>query len=458
MKSQPLIDAVMSPVTDGVVIHSLSATHLEEIAAIHRAAFPLSLLTELGSAAVKNYCRWQMQTPHGAAVLGARKDGRLLGYCFLTYAHLGPRYVRHNWMFLLLQILKRPQILLRGRFWTRRALELLFSGWSPAPAPRELRILAIAVDPRLQGQGIGKSLADAAERVALASDYRRMGLSVHPENTKAVAFYDRNGWRRITRNGGWRGEMYKELTGALSDREIRESFRFEADQIRGEFVRRDLEISAARYDPLHVFNQHALHQVDDALRRGMRTLGGSPISRFRVLDLGCGSGSALLRLAAWGADPALCHGIDLDAARIELARRRLPAADFQVGDAVTLPWPDATFDLILQSTVFTSILANCVRRRVAGEMLRTLKPGGAIVWHDLRVNNPANPRVRGIGIAEVRRLFPNCRVQLQRTLIAPPVGRRLYESFPLLVHLLEKFPFLCTHLSGLIVRDPGASC
>ena len=52
-----------------------------------------------------------------------------------------------------------------------------------------------------------------------------------------------------------------------------------------------------------------------------------------------------------------------------------------------------SFDFVFQSTVFTSILDSEVRKEVAGEMLRVLKPGGVILWYDFHVNNPRNPDV-----------------------------------------------------------------
>ena len=55
-------------------------------------------------------------------------------------------------------------------------------------------------------------------------------------------------------------------------------------------------------------------------------------------------------------------------------------------------------------TVFSSILNDSVRKQIAAEMLRVAKPGGGVLWFDLRVNNPRNPNVRGVTAAR----FANC--------------------------------------------------
>jgi hypothetical protein len=45
-------------------------------------------------------------------------------------------------------------------------------------------------------------------------------------------------------------------------------------------------------------------------------------------------------------------------------------------------------------------------------MLRILKPGGAILWFDFRVNNPANPHMCGVAAREIRSLFAGCEIAL----------------------------------------------
>jgi ubiquinone/menaquinone biosynthesis C-methylase UbiE len=178
-----------------------------------------------------------------------------------------------------------------------------------------------------------------------------------------------------------------------------------------------------------------------------------PLHGRRIADLGCGEGAWLLEFMQWGAEPNLMCGIDLMPERIENARIRIPQADLRAGSASELPWPDESFDVVSQFTVFTSILDVALRRAVASEMLRVLKPGGAVLWFDFRFRNPRNAQVRGVRAAEIRSLFPGCRITLAPVLLAPPLGRVVAGwSWPL-AEALQGLPFLCTHYVGLIRKQ-----
>ena len=98
----------------------------------------------------------------------------------------------------------------------------------------------------------------------------------------------------------------------------------------------------------------------------------------------------------------------------------------------------------------TSILDPALERAVAQEMLRVLKPDGAVLWFDFRFNNPWNPHVRGIGASRIGALFPDCAIELAPVLLAPPIGRLIAGwSWPL-AEILSAIPLLRTHYVGLI--------
>jgi SAM-dependent methyltransferase len=159
------------------------------------------------------------------------------------------------------------------------------------------------------------------------------------------------------------------------------------------------------------------------------------------------------RLRELGAERSRLAGIDLDPGRVETARGRLANADIRVGDAGTLAWPAGCFDIVLQSTVLSSILDQGVRRQVAAEMARVLAPAGVIVWYDFFVNNPSNPNVRGVRAAEIRALFPGFRVALERVTLAPPLARRLAPLTWLLPLFLERLRVLNTHYLAVLRRS-----
>jgi ubiquinone/menaquinone biosynthesis C-methylase UbiE len=187
-----------------------------------------------------------------------------------------------------------------------------------------------------------------------------------------------------------------------------------------------------------------------------------PLENKNILDVGCGTGQHLLELESWGARCGNMAGIDLIESRILRARARLASpstnnssgADIRIGEASNLPWSDATFDIVQQNTVFTSIIDDKMKSAVAAEMLRVLKPGGIVIWYDFLFNNPQNSSVRGIGAKEIRRLYPRCTIKLKRTTLAPPIARLLVPVTWLGALLVEKMVWLNTHYLG-IIRKPN---
>ncbi len=102
----------------------------------------------------------------------------------------------------------------------------------------------------------------------------------------------------------------------------------------------------------------------------------------RVLDIGCGTGYLLGQLAARAPQAQVLAGIDAAPAMIEVARAA--AADdrlrFVAGTAERLPWPAATFDLVVSTTSFDHWAD---QRAGLVQCARVLAPGGWLVLADL---------------------------------------------------------------------------
>jgi len=183
----------------------------------------------------------------------------------------------------------------------------------------------------------------------------------------------------------------------------------------------------------------------------LRDLGLSRLEGRKILEVGCGTGLWLGEFIKWGAGPENLTGIDLLAERLVAARLTLPPrVGLLQANAASLPFPAGAFDLVLQSTVFTSILDAVMKQAVAKEMLRVLKPRGLILWYDYHCNNPWNNAVRGVKKKEIHALFPGCRIRLARVTLAPPLTRLLAPYSFLLCAFLEKLRFLNTHYLGVI--------
>jgi SAM-dependent methyltransferase len=159
----------------------------------------------------------------------------------------------------------------------------------------------------------------------------------------------------------------------------------------------------------------------------------------------------LRQFVQWGASPEKIVGIELRREPVQLALKLSPNLDIRSGSADQLPWREDFFDLVCQHTVFTSILDFTLKQKIASEINRVLRPGGAVLWYDFTYDNPQNPNVRGIKAGEIRSLFPGYTMYLGRITLAPPIARRIPESLlPVFYPLLSAIPLIRTHYLGLL--------
>jgi len=204
------------------------------------------------------------------------------------------------------------------------------------------------------------------------------------------------------------------------------------------------------------FNPGQLFMIQERERKVLQLLkiyGSADLMEKKILEVGCGTGDWLRDFIKWGATPDNLTGIDLLDYPVSEARQRCPpAVTIQSGSATELTFPNASFDIVLQSTVFTSVLDNAVKHRIASELLRVLKTKGLILWYDYHVDNPWNPDVRGIKKREIHRLFPGCTIDLRRITLAPPIVRQVAPFSWLVAYLLERISVLCTHYVGIIQK------
>jgi len=141
-----------------------------------------------------------------------------------------------------------------------------------------------------------------------------------------------------------------------------------------------------------------------------------------ILDVGCGTGRALLILGR--RRPALLAGFDISPRAIDVARDRLRGldADLRVGDAeASLPWPDGTFDAV---TMTATIHHFPHPEKVIGNVFRVLKPDGRLIIAEpyfffpiLQMENllmriyPLNGDLRFFSRRGLRRLVESCGFQ-----------------------------------------------
>ncbi len=182
------------------------------------------------------------------------------------------------------------------------------------------------------------------------------------------------------------------------------------------------------------------------------------IKTMKVLEIGCGRGTNILNFLRWGFEPENITGSELMPDRCSQARRLLPAAiEIIDGDALLLRLPEASFDIVLISTVFSSIRDESFRAELAKKIWLLVKPTGAVLWYDFIYNNPSNPDVMAVPRRRLRELFPGARALIRKVTLAPPIARVVCRFHPRLYSLLNLLPFLRTHLVAWLEKPAPAN-
>lgn len=219
----------------------------------------------------------------------------------------------------------------------------------------------------------------------------------------------------------------------------------EIDRVRERYERRR-EVDET-YDNLAPDHYLAGQAKDRALLHWMRTCHIAPLRERRLLDIGCGSGGDLLGFIRMGLEPSNLVGYELLEERVDDARHRLPGAvRIECGDALEVPEQEASFDVVYQSLVFTSLLDDGYQQRLADRMCSLVKPGGGILWFDFVYNNPRNRDVRGVPVKRIGELFGGRELRTWRVELAPPLARQVVRLHPKLYTAFNAVPLLRTHV------------
>lgn len=164
-----------------------------------------------------------------------------------------------------------------------------------------------------------------------------------------------------------------------------------------------------------------------------------------VLDVACGPGLVACPLAEVARHVT---GIDLTPAMIEQAQARqrtkgLTNLTWLVGDAVPLPFPDASFSVVITRYSFHHFLDP---KMVLAEMVRVCQPGGRLAVIDVFTSNPEQAEaynrveklrdpshVRALSLEELTGLFHDAGLRDVKTAfykLEVPLEELLARSFP----------------------------
>jgi ubiquinone/menaquinone biosynthesis C-methylase UbiE len=214
----------------------------------------------------------------------------------------------------------------------------------------------------------------------------------------------------------------------------------EEKRLRDEYSKRDINLpwndwKTNIYHPRNpignLFQEHNHTILVDVLNQQDINL-----SDLKILDVGCGYGSWLQYLVELGAKPKNCVGIDLSEHRLNIAKNKNPSITWYQQNISELPFPDESFDFVIQSVVLSSILDMQMIASCVAEMNRVTKKGGNIFWIDLA--NIKSDTLVSFSESDVKKLFPKMQIIYKRR-VHPKYFRRIYGKYAWLAKAIYQF-------------------
>lgn len=235
--------------------------------------------------------------------------------------------------------------------------------------------------------------------------------------------------------------------GGQDGRSVHEAAQVLADQPEIERVVRVYDSygreAESRWDPDKPANRLILSERNRMFEQALRGRGFDRRDCV-VVEVGCGTGQVLDVMSDLLPNATII-GFDIHLDRLK-GVSRFPVAR---ADARRLPLPSESVAVITASVLLSSVSRESWAP-LARELCSVLKPGGVVLWYDMRLPNPFNRHTTPVTRRDLERLFPNADIDVRPLTLLPHAARMLGTRVNRWYGPLVRFRPARSHLGGTI--------
>jgi ribosomal protein S18 acetylase RimI-like enzyme len=194
-----------------VKIVEAGQAHVSGMAQCHTKSFPGRFMTEMGFHWLRALYLFFIRHHRSICRVAVDADGKVVGLAVGGDPHirkefLGSAPFRYPhlifWKFLSKRLVRRV-LLQELAMKLHRKHAAAHSGDTKVPSNdiRSANLLSICVLPEYRGTDVAGKLIESFQLACKAEGYQRLNLSVLKQNSRAVAFYIKHGWRQSGTSG-----------------------------------------------------------------------------------------------------------------------------------------------------------------------------------------------------------------------------------------------------------------
>ena len=222
----------------------------------------------------------------------------------------------------------------------------------------------------------------------------------------------------------------------------------EIDKIKERYKSRQTAEIKSKYVEGNTYSKNIVEERE-LLYATILTNKFAKIEDVKLVEIGAGSGGNISGFLKMGFKLKNLVANELLDDRVEALKNNFPELEIYPGNVLEANF-NQQFDVVFQSTVFTSILDKSLKQQIANKMLELVKPNGIILWYDFVYDNPNNKDVKGVSKQEIKQLFAKAsKITFKKVTLAPPIGRRVGKLYGILNGM---FPFLRSHVIAVIEK------